>query len=106
LMQSAWAAVLMVFWGTFENLVTYVVFMDWIFMTLAAIGLFYFRRRQDKFPAAGYGVPGYPVIPLIFIGISLWFLASTLLGRPEQAIAGLVLMVIGWPVYRLFRRTA
>jgi APA family basic amino acid/polyamine antiporter len=106
LLQSAWAAVLMIFWGTFENLVTYVVFMDWIFMTLAAIGLFYFRRRQDKFPSAAYKVPGYPVIPLIFIGISLWFLASTLLGRPAQAIAGLVLMAIGWPVYRLFRRAA
>jgi APA family basic amino acid/polyamine antiporter len=105
-LQSAWAAVLMIFWGTFENLVTYVVFMDWIFMTLAAIGLFYFRRRHDKFPAAGYRVPGYPIIPVIFIGISLWFLASTLLGRPEQAIAGLVLMAVGWPVYRLFRRTA
>lgn len=106
LLQSLWAAVLMVFWGTFENLVTYVVFMDWIFMTLAALGLFYFRIRPHSQPAGGYRVPFYPVIPLIFIGISLWFLTSTLIGRPAQAVAGLVLMGIGVPVFLLFRRKA
>jgi len=105
LLQSAWAAVLMLFWGTFENLVTYVVFMDWIFMTMAAVGLFYFRFRKDRFPAGGYRVPLYPVIPAIFIGISAWFLVSTLIGRPAQAWAGLLLMAVGLPVYLFFRRT-
>lgn len=104
LLQSVWAGVLMVFWGTFENLVTYVVFMDWIFMTLAAIGLFYFRQGKKRFPEGRYRVPLYPVVPAIFIGISLWFLASTLVGRPAQAWAGLLLMVAGLPVFYFFRR--
>jgi APA family basic amino acid/polyamine antiporter len=104
--QSAWAGVLMMFWGTFESLCTYVVFMDWIFMTMAAIGLFLFRKRQDTAAVDGYRVPLYPIVPLIFIGISLWFLMSTLIGRPVQAIAGIILVIIGWPVYYFFKKQA
>ena len=104
LLQSVWAVVLLLFWGTFENLATYVVFMDWIFMTLAAIALFLFRRKEKTIAFAHYRVPLYPITPLIFIGISLWFLGSTLIGRPIQAVAGLILMGIGLPVYFYFKR--
>ncbi|MEO6132774.1 MAG: amino acid permease [Saprospiraceae bacterium] len=103
LLQSSWAAVLMLFWGTFESLTTYVVFMDWIFMTMAAIGIFIFRKRETEKDATKYRVPLYPLIPMIFIGISAWFLFSTIVGRPIQAIAGLMLMGIGLPVYFYFR---
>lgn len=104
LLQSSWAAVLMIFWGTFESLTTYVVFMDWIFMTMAAIAIFLFRKRSLQVDPQSYKVPLYPVIPLIFIGISIWFLISTIIGRPEQAIAGIILMLIGLPVYYYFKR--
>lgn len=104
LLQSTWAAVLMIFWGTFENLATYVVFMDWIFMTLAAIALFLFRNSKRPFNAATYKVSLYPLTPLVFIGISTWFLISTLIGRPTQAIAGLLLMLAGLPFYYYFKK--
>ncbi|HUR31679.1 MAG TPA: amino acid permease [Saprospiraceae bacterium] len=104
LLQSSWAALLMVFWGTFENLTTYVVFMDWIFMTMAAIGIFIFRKKPVPPETGTYRVPLYPVIPFIFIGISVWFLVSTLIGRPVQAIAGIILMGIGLPVYYYFKK--
>jgi APA family basic amino acid/polyamine antiporter len=104
LLQSVWAVVLLIFWGTFENLATYVTFMDWIFMTMAAIALFLFRKRMPMSSYSGYKTPLYPVVPLIFIGISLWFLGSTLIGRPLQTLAGLLLMVIGLPVYFYFKR--
>jgi basic amino acid/polyamine antiporter, APA family len=103
-LQSIWAGVLLVFWGTFENLATYVVFMDWIFMTLGAIALFMFRRKFGKPSGTTYKVLFFPITPLIFIGISLWFLGSTLIGRPQQAIAGLILMVIGLPFYYGFKK--
>lgn len=102
LLQGVWALILLLAWRTFANLSAYVVFMDWIFMTMAAIGLFIFRKRDKTSP--GYKVPLYPIVPFIFIGISVWFLISTLIGRPEQAIAGLVLMVLGLPVYYFFVR--
>jgi len=104
LLQSSWAAILMLFWGTFESLTTYVVFMDWIFMTMAAIGIFIFRKRLPDHENKNYKVPLYPLIPLVFISISLWFLGSTILGRPIQAIAGIILMVLGLPVYLYFKK--
>jgi APA family basic amino acid/polyamine antiporter len=103
LLQSSWAAVLMLFWRTFENLTTYVVFMDWIFMTAAALGIFIFRKRFREQDNPNYKVPLFPFIPLIFISISLWFLWSTIIGRPIQAIAGILLMAIGLPVYLYFK---
>jgi len=104
ILQSVWAVILLIFWGTFESIATYVVFMDWIFMTLAAIALFIFRRRNPIASGSGYKTVLYPLTPLIFIGISVWFLISTLIGRPIQAIAGLVLMVVGLPVYFYFKK--
>jgi APA family basic amino acid/polyamine antiporter len=104
ILQSCWAALLMVFWGTFESLTTYVVFMDWIFMTMAAIAIFIFRKKTPDTEKTHYKVPLYPGVPLIFIGISIWFLVSTIIGRPVQAIAGLILMGLGLPVYYIFKR--
>lgn len=102
-LQSAWAIMLLLFWGTFENLIHYVVFMDWIFMTLAAASIYIFRK---KMPNANrpYKTVGYPIIPAIFILISVWFLVYTLFGKPNQAIAGLALCGLGVLVYFFFKR--
>jgi APA family basic amino acid/polyamine antiporter len=102
LLQSGWALVLLFFWGTFEKLITYVVFMDWIFMILAALSLFIFRRQNIR-KEGTYRTLGYPITPIIFIGISTWFIIYTIIGRPEQAIAGLILLLIGVPVFLFFK---
>jgi APA family basic amino acid/polyamine antiporter len=101
LLQSGWAIALLLLWATFENLITYVVFMDWVFMVMAALSLFYFRHKQKRSSPEGFKVPLYPIIPCIFIGISVWFIIYTLIGKPEQAIAGIILLIIGLPVYYL-----
>ena len=104
ILQSAWAILLLILWGTFENLITYVVFMDWVFMTLAALAIFYFRTNWGL-PAIGlFKTPLYPVIPIIFIGISLWFIIYTLIGKPEQTLAGVALLLTGLPVYYLSKK--
>jgi len=105
LLQSGWAIVLLLLWATFENLITYVVFMDWVFMTMAALSIFYFRAKITK-PFSGFKVPLYPVVPAIFIAISVWFIIYTLIGKPEQAIAGIILLCIGLPVYFLSKKTS
>ena len=101
-LQTAWAIVLVLAWGTFESLVSYVLFVDWIFFGLTAAAVFVMRRRLGR--PAGYRVPGYPVVPLVFIGVAVWFLASTLRAQPVQAVAGALLLGIGVPVYRLWKR--
>jgi basic amino acid/polyamine antiporter, APA family len=101
--QSLWAVVLILFWGTFENLISYVVFTDWIFFGLAAASVFVFRRRLPDAERVSR-VPLYPVTPLFFVAMSAWFVAVTLVQRPAQAWAGLGFLALGVPVYYYWNR--
>jgi APA family basic amino acid/polyamine antiporter len=103
LFQSLWAIVLILFWGTFENLISYVVFTDWIFFGLAAAGVFVLRRRLPN-AVRPYKTLGYPVTPLVFILLAAWFVVNTFFEKPEQAWAGLVFLALGVPVYLYWRR--
>jgi basic amino acid/polyamine antiporter, APA family len=101
--QSLWAVVLILFWGTFENLISYVVFTDWIFFGLAAASVFVFRRRLPDVERLAR-VPLYPLTPLFFVAMSAWFVAVTLVQRPAQAWAGLAFLALGVPVYFYWNR--
>jgi APA family basic amino acid/polyamine antiporter len=96
-LQTAWAIVLVLAWGTFEGLISYVLFVDWIFFGLTGAAVFVMRRRHGR--PEGYRVPGYPVVPLLFVGVAAWFLVSTLIEQPLQAVAGAVLLGLGVPVF-------
>jgi APA family basic amino acid/polyamine antiporter len=102
LFQSIWAVVLILFWETFEDLISYVVFTDWIFFALAAAAVVILRRRN---PGAErpYRTLGYPVTPLFFVALSSWFVVNTFFQKPAQACAGLAFLSIGIPVYFLWR---
>ena len=103
LLQSAWAIVLLLFWGTFEDVITYVVFMDWVFFGLAGAAVFVLRRtRRDA--ERPYRTFGYPVTPAIFVGISIWFVINTLIERPLHAWVGLIFTLVGVGVYYVFKR--
>ncbi len=104
LVQAMWAIILLLFWGTFSNLITYVTFMDIVFMTLAGASVFVFRKKLPE-QNRPYRTFGYPVIPLIFVGVSGAFVINTLIQRPGQAIAGLILMGLGVGAYFAFRKT-
>jgi APA family basic amino acid/polyamine antiporter len=103
LVQSAWAVVLLLFWGTFEDLITYVVFTDWIFFGLTAVGIFIFRRKLKDHPRP-YKTLGYPVVPLIFISITFLFVLNSLIEKPLHAWAGLILMALALPVFFTFKK--
>ena len=98
LIQSAWAVVLILFWQTFDRLISYVVFTDWIFFGLTGAAVFVLRRSR---PATDrpYRTIGYPVTPLVFVAISAWFVVNTLLDEPAQAWAGLGFLAAGVPVF-------
>lgn len=103
LIQSGWAIVLLLFWGTFEDVITYVAFTDWIFFGLTAIGVFVFRRSRKEIPRP-YKTTGYPVTPAIFIAITFFFVVNTLIEKPFQAYAGLLFMSIGTGLFFLFKK--
>ncbi len=98
IIQSTWAVLLILFWGTFENLISYVVFTDWIFFGLTAASVFIFRKKLPDVKRS-YKTLGYPFTPLIFIAVAAWFVINTLIEKPVQAIAGLIMLGLGLPVY-------
>ncbi len=103
LVQSAWAVVLLLFWGTFEDLITYVVFTDWIFFGLTAAGVLVLRHKRKDL-ARPYKTFAYPVVPLIFIGITFLFVLNVLIAKPLHAWAGLILIFVSLPIYYYFKR--
>jgi APA family basic amino acid/polyamine antiporter len=103
LLQSGWAVILLLFWGTFEDVITYVVFMDWVFFGLAGAAVFVLRRTR-KDAERPYRTFGYPVTPAIFVGISIWFVINTLIERPLHAWVGLIFTLVGIGVYYVFKR--
>jgi len=100
--QSLWAVVLILFWGTFENLISYVVFTDWIFFALAGASVIVLRRTMPDAPRP-YRVPGYPWVPLFFVGTSTCFVVMTLIAKPAQAWVGLGFLGLGVPVYYFWK---
>ncbi len=100
--QSAWAILLILFWGTFENLISYVVFTDAFFFSLTAASVFIFRRRL-KNEQPEFRTPGYPFTPLVFILIELWFLFVIVAEKPLESLVGLAFVALGVPVYFLWR---
>jgi APA family basic amino acid/polyamine antiporter len=100
---SLWAVVLILFWGTFDKLISYVVFTDWIFFALGGASVIVLRIT-DPNAHRPYRVPGYPFVPLFFVGTSVWFVINTLIEKPEQAWAGLIVIGLGIPAYFYWTR--
>jgi len=103
LAQSAWAIILLLFWGTFENLITYTVAIEFIFYILAASGIYIFRKKL-KNTERPYRTLGYPVTPFIFIAINTWFVINISINKPLHMGIGLIFLAIGVPVYYFFRK--
>ena len=101
LLQGAWAIVL-VSTGTYRALFTRVVYTEWIFFALMAVGLMRLRRRPAYAPA--YRVWGYPVVPVIFIICSVYIVINQVVTDPAESRTGLLLVGAGLPIYLLFLR--
>jgi len=102
IVQAVWAILLLLFWGTFSNLITYVTFMDIAFMGLGGLCVFVFRfKRKDA--ERPYKTWGYPFVPAVFVSISFAFVMNTLVQRPTQAIAGLIVLGLGILMFFIFK---
>lgn len=99
--SSAWAAVLAAS-GSFEQLLTYVVFTSWAFYALGAASLFRYRRRMPDAPRP-FRVPGYPWTPLLFVLSAAAIVLSTVVGQPKRAAVGIGIVLLGAPAYWIWR---
>ncbi|MCP5104023.1 MAG: amino acid permease [bacterium] len=100
--QAVWASILTLT-GTFEQLLTYVMFVAIIFWITAAFSVFTLRKKRPDMPRP-YKVWGYPVVPVVFIIASLGILVNTLIETPVEALAGLGITLIGIPVYFYWKK--
>jgi APA family basic amino acid/polyamine antiporter len=89
--------------GGFDELTDAVVFASWLFYALNAGTVLLLRRRIPDAPRA-FRVPGFPVVPLVFIALALLLLANSLWAAPRTSALGLGVGVLGLAVYVLFAR--
>lgn len=84
--------------GTYEQLFTYVMFSSVLFSVFGGLALFRLRRIKPDLPRP-YVAWGYPVVPGVFVAISIAFVWNTLMERPFESVAGLGLLALGLPIY-------
>jgi len=99
---SAWA-ILLAATGTFEQLLTYVVFTGWLFYALGAASIFIYRRNGQH-DVSSYRVPGYPWTPLLFIVAAAALVINTIVNQPGRAAIGIGIVILGVPAYFLWSR--
>lgn len=100
--QGAWASVL-VMSGTFDQLTDMVIFASFIFYGATAFGVFVLRRTMAGTPRP-YRVPGYPVVPGLFVAFCMVLVVVTIYERPRDAGLGLALMASAVPMWWWWRR--
>jgi APA family basic amino acid/polyamine antiporter len=99
--QALWAALLVVT-GSYESLIEYAMFAFWLFYALMVAAVLLLRHTRSDAPRP-YRMWGYPVTPVLFLGITGWFLANMLITRPGPSIASLALIATGVPAYFIWK---
>jgi basic amino acid/polyamine antiporter, APA family len=98
LLLGIWSCVLLLS-GQFRDLYTLVVFPSWILYGMAAASVLVLRNKLPEMKRP-YRVWGYPVVPLLFVGVTVVLLYSTLVTSPRESGIGLAIIAAGWPFYR------
>jgi APA family basic amino acid/polyamine antiporter len=99
---SGWACVL-VLSGRYDQLLTMVIFPSWILYGMAAASIFVLRRKYPDLQRP-YRAAGYPVVPLLFVLVTVLLLYFTLQNSPRESAIGLVIIAAGTPFYWRWQR--
>jgi APA family basic amino acid/polyamine antiporter len=102
LVQAAWTVLLCVS-GTYSQLLDYIIFAELVFYVLTITGLFVLRFKQPHAPRP-YKAWGYPVLPALYIVMAGWICVVLLRYKPQYTWPGLVLVLLGIPVYLFWSR--
>jgi len=101
--QGIWS-VLLCLSGTYSNLLDYVIFAVLIFFTLTILSIFILRVKRPEIPRP-YKAFGYPVIPSIYILITISIMIILLIYKPDYTFPGLGIVLLGIPVFYLWRKS-
>jgi len=101
-MQWAWTCLLCLS-GSYGQLLDYVIFAVLVFYILTIFGLFVLRSKLPDAPRP-YKAFGYPVLPALYIGLAVWICGVLLRYKPQYTWPGLLLVLLGVPVYLVWKR--
>jgi APA family basic amino acid/polyamine antiporter len=101
-MQWGWTCLLCLS-GRYGDLLDYVIFAVLVFYVLTIVGLFVLRRKQPDAPRP-YKAFGYPVLPALYIVMAVWICGVLLRYKPQYTWPGLILVLLGLPVYAVWTR--
>lgn len=99
--QAIWASVL-VMTGSYRALFTRVIYTEWIFFALLALGVIIMRRRKNYTPA--WRMALVPAAPILFIVVSLMIVVNQIRVDVASAAMGLGIVATGFPAYYLWAR--
>jgi APA family basic amino acid/polyamine antiporter len=99
--QGVWS-VLLCMSGTYGDLLDYVIFAVLIFFTLTILAIFILRKKHPEIPRP-YKAFGYPVIPAIYILTTFVIMIILLIYKPNYTFPGLAIVLLGIPVFYLWR---
>jgi APA family basic amino acid/polyamine antiporter len=102
MVQALWATVLCVS-GSYGQLLDYIIFAVLVFYILTIAGLFMLRFKKPDAPRP-YRALGYPVLPAVYIALAAWICIVLLRYKPQYTWPGLVLVLLGIPVYVFWSR--
>ena len=102
MVQACWTAVLCLS-GSYSQLLDYIMFAVLVFYILTIVGLFVLRFKWPN-AARPYRALGYPVLPALYVAMAGWICIVLLRYKPQYTWPGLVLVLLGIPVYFLWSR--
>jgi APA family basic amino acid/polyamine antiporter len=88
--------------GSFEKLLHYVIFTDTLTLAVVASTVFVLRRRRAG--DGGFSMPGYPLLPALYIVCLLGVGARVCSLEPALALTGTLILLTGWPLFKLGHR--
>ena len=102
IIQGVWSGILALS-GTFEELITLVVFVNFMMWIAAASTVFVLRKKQPDLDRP-YKVWGYPYVPAFFIILSSAIMVNTFFESPTQSFIGIGLTLLGIPAYYYWKK--
>jgi APA family basic amino acid/polyamine antiporter len=100
--QAVWSGALCLS-GTYTRLYTFVIFAAVLFYALAGASVMILRRTRPDWPRP-YRTWGYPLTPLVYVGLCVVVLINTLMSQPVESGIGLAILAAGLPAYLYWKR--